>query len=225
MISKRTDTLSGDRHWLPRNLRRHLRLGVCALIFVVLMAALILAGMRPAQAVLLAFDIAALLFLAAVAWMFAHAKKDSMQRRARAQDENYWGFILTSVAVAAIALVALVVELHGSKHGGLLEIALAACTLLLTWLFTNTVFTLHYAHEFYGEGTGKHWGLDFPGTKEPDYWDFTYFAFCLGMTFQVSDVEISERAIRRVVAAHALIAFFFDVVIIALTVNVVAGIA
>ena len=215
----------GGPDWLPHNLRRHLRLSLCALLFVVLMVGLILGGMRPALGMLLAFDIAALLFLAAVAWMFAHAKTGSIQRRARAQDENYWGFILTSVAVAAIALVALVVELHGSKHGGLLEIALAACTLLLTWLFTNTIFTLHYAHEFYGEGAGKHWGLDFPGTKEPDYWDFTYFAFCLGMTFQVSDVEITERAIRRVATVHALIAFFFDVVIIALTVNVVAGIA
>lgn len=225
MTSGKPGDLPGGPRWLPHNLRRHLRLSLCALLFIVLMVALILSGMRPALGVLLAFDVSALLFLAAVAWMFVHAKTDSMQRRARVQDENYWGFILTSVAVAAIALVALVVELHGSKHGGLLEIALAACTLLLAWLFTNTVFTLHYAHEFYGEGAGKHWGLDFPGTKEPDYWDFTYFAFCLGMTFQVSDVGISERAIRRVATAHALIAFFFDVVIIALTVNVVAGIA
>lgn len=225
MASENPGTPLGGPNWLPRNLRRHLRLSLCGLLFVALMAGLILGGMRPALGVLLAFDIAALLFLAAVAWMFAHAKTDSMQRRARAQDENYWGFILTSVAVAAIALVALAVELHGSKHGGLPAIALAACTLLLAWLFTNTTFTLHYAHEFYGEGTGKHWGLGFPGTREPDYWDFTYFAFCLGMTFQVSDVEITERAIRRVATVHALVSFFFDVVIIALTVNVVAGIA
>ena len=225
MTEEKPGNLPRGPRWLPHTLRRHLRLGLCALLFIVLMAALILGGMRPALGVLLAFDIAALVFLIAVAWMFAHSKTDSMQRRARAQDESYWGFILSSVAVACIALVALVVELHGSKHGGILEIALAACTLLLAWLFTNTVFTLHYAHEFYGEGAGKHWGLDFPSTKEPDYWDFTYFAFCLGMTFQVSDVEITERAIRRVAAAHALIAFFFDVVIIALTVNVVAGIA
>ncbi len=100
---------------------------------------------------------------------------------------------------------------------------LATCSLLLAWLFLNTIFAVHYAHEFYGDSGGKHSGLDFPGTKEPDYWDFIYFAFVIGMTFQVSDVQISERKIRRVALVHALIAFFFNVIVIALSVNIVAG--
>lgn len=221
-----TGSSRGSRNgvqWLPRNMRRHTRLILGALLFVVLTVVLIAGGVYPAQGLLLAFDVAALVFLISIAWMFAHAKVDSMQRRARNLDENYWGFLLTSVAVAGVALVALAVELHGSKQFGVAGVVLAACTLMLTWFFINTIFTLHYAHEFYGEGTGKHRGLDFPGTRQPDYWDFAYFAFVLGMTFQVSDVDITERAMRRVVLAHSVIAFLFNVVIIALTVNVVAG--
>ena len=146
-----------------------------------------------------------------------------MRQRARKEDQSYWGFLLSSAVVAAIALIALGIELHAGKSGGLIEVVLAASSLLLTWMFLNTIFALHYAHEFYGDSGGKGSGLEFPGTKEPDYWDFVYFAFVLGMTFQVSDVEISDREIRRVALAHSVIAFFFNVVIIALSVNVVAS--
>jgi uncharacterized membrane protein len=205
------------------NLRRHSRLTLCGLIAVVLAVAFTGTGMALAHAILLAFDVAVLLFLAAIGWQFARAKQETIRRYARAADENYWGFLLISVASATIALLALAVQLHASEHGGMGQIVLAACTLVLVWLFINTVFALHYAHEFYGEGDDKHWGLDFPGTDEPDYWDFMYFSLCVGMTFQVSDVEITERGIRHVVTVQSVVAFFFNVVIIALSVNVVAG--
>lgn len=220
------DKSQGKRGWLPRmaqRISRRPRFNICALIFVVLAIALFAAGMPAMRGLLFAFDIAAVLFLAATAHMFATSRTSSMRSRARKEDEGYWGYLLSSVAVAAIALVALAMELHASKGGGLLEIVLAACSLLLAWLFINTIFTLHYAHKFYGDAGGKNAGLEFPGTREPDYWDFLYFAFVLGMTFQVSDVQISERAIRHVALAHAVIAFFFSVIIIALSVNVVAG--
>ncbi|MEO6969008.1 MAG: DUF1345 domain-containing protein [Rhodanobacteraceae bacterium] len=212
--------------WLARHLhgvRRRPRFSVCAAIFFVLIIVLIVSGMQPALGVLLAFDIATVIFLGSTVWMFAHSKTSSMRQRARTQDEGYWGFLLSSAGVSGIALVALGVELHASKGGGVIAIVLAACSLLLAWLFFNTIFALHYAHEFYGDSGGKNSGLEFPGTKEPDYWDFVYFAFVIGMTFQVSDVQISEREIRRVALAHAVIAFFFNVIIIALSVNVVAG--
>lgn len=212
--------------WLARcrhRICRRPRFNLCALLFVVLVVAMIVAGMRPQRVLLLAFDIAAVIFLAATVHMFARSRTSSMRERAREQDEGYWGFLLSSAGVAGIALVALAVELHASKGGGVIEIALAACSLLLAWLFVNTIFALHYAHEFYGDSGGKESGLVFPGTKEPDYWDFVYFALVIGMTFQVSDVQISERDIRRVALTHAVIAFFFNVIIIALSVNLVAG--
>ncbi|MEO8802711.1 MAG: DUF1345 domain-containing protein [Rudaea sp.] len=204
-------------------MRLHWRFAVSALIFLVLSIVAALFGMKLALGVLAAFDTAAVIYLATTALMFFGSNPDSMRRRARTQDQGYWGFLLIGATVSAIALVALGIELHASKTASALEIVLATCSLLLAWLFLNTIFAVHYAHEFYGDSGGKHSGLDFPGTKEPDYWDFIYFAFVIGMTFQVSDVQISERKIRRVALVHALIAFFFNVIVIALSVNIVAG--
>jgi uncharacterized membrane protein len=81
---------------------------------------------------------------------------------------------------------------------------------------------LHYAHEYYAR-SGQGTALEFPGTAEPDYWDFLYFAFVIGMTFQVSDVNIVDRDIRRIALAHGVIAFFFNLGILALSINIVAG--
>ena len=94
---------------------------------------------------------------------------------------------------------------------------------ILAWTFMNTLFSLHYAHGYYGEFGEPHKGLEFPGDEEPDYWDFAYFAFTIGMTFQVSDVQITTRYLRRVGLMHSAIAFFFNVFIIAISVNVAAG--
>ena len=221
-----TDKPKDSPGWFGRHtrrIRRRPRFSLCALLFGALTIVLIVGGMRPALGLLLAFDVATLIFLGATARMFATSQAASIRHRARKEDEGYWGYLLSSVAVTTIALVALAMELHASKGGGVLETVLAACSLLLAWLFINTTFTLHYAHEYYGEAGEKSRGLEFPGTKEPDYWDFVYFAFVIGMTFQVSDVQISERAIRHVALAHAIIAFFFSVIIIALSVNVVAS--
>ncbi len=204
-------------------MHRHPRLIASAVIFVVLLAVLILSGLRPVHCVLLAFDIAAMVFLGSTLQMIIRAETRSMRQRARKEDESYWGLLLSGAAVAAVALIALAIELHAGKSGSMLEVVLAASSLLLTWMFLNTLFALHYAHEYYGDSGGKNSGLEFPGTKEPDYWDFIYFAFVIGMTFQVSDVQINERGIRRVALAHAVIAFFFNVVIIALSVNVLAS--
>jgi uncharacterized membrane protein len=92
-------------------------------------------------------------------------------------------------------------------------------------VFVNIMFALHYAHDYYAAPDANASGLAFPGTSEPDYWDFMYFAFVLGMTFQVSDVQITSRGVRRFALMHGVLAFFFNVVIIALTVNIVAGLA
>ncbi|MGU7624645.1 DUF1345 domain-containing protein, partial [Klebsiella aerogenes] len=93
-------------------------------------------------------------------------------------------------------------------------------TLVISWLFSNTVYALHYAHLYYssdGEG-GDHGGLDFAGdAPEPDYWDFAYFSFTLGMTFQTSDTGVSSPRIRRVVLGQSMAAFVFNIGVLALT--------
>ena len=90
--------------------------------------------------------------------------------------------------------------------------------------FVHTIFSFHYAHEYYGErGDGKIGGLRFPDDREPDYRDFLYFSLVIGMTSQVSDVAITSKIIRRVTAVHGVLSFFFNLVVLALTVNMVAS--
>ncbi|WJJ93496.1 DUF1345 domain-containing protein [Neopusillimonas aromaticivorans] len=209
------------RSW--RRIRRRRHFTVSALIFVALALVLVLIGLRPELSLLLAFDSAVVTFLTTTVIMFARSDAQTIRQRVRKEDEDYWGFLLSSAAIAAVVLVALAVELNTIKSANSLHIALAVCSLILAWLFMNTIFALHYAHDYYVNSNREPVGLNFPGTSDPDYWDFLYFAFVIGMTFQVSDVQIDSRAIRRVALAHAMIAFFFNVVVIALSVNIVAG--
>ena len=95
-------------------------------------------------------------------------------------------FLVSSIAVSIVVLVALTAELHASKRGDLSDIVIAATSLVLAWLFFNAMFALHYAHRYYATRQREKPGLDFPGVVPPDYWDFAYFAFVIGMTFQVS---------------------------------------
>lgn len=216
--------------WLRRStahIRARPRLMISTLIFVLLLGSGLVTGLAVARSILLAFDVAALTFLGIVAWMFSHSDTRSMRARAAVEDNSRRGFLLSSIGISGVVLVALFAELQASGKGDLIEIVLAASSLVLSWLFMNTMFALHYAHGFYsGRGNaakdGK-CGLEFPGTEDPDYWDFMYFSIVIGMTFQVSDVQIRSRHLRRVALLHGIIAFFFNVVILALSVNLIAG--
>ena len=185
-----------------------------------------------ATCLLIAFDGGAAVFLASVWVMMATATPEGMRRRAELEDEGRYTVLILSAAVATAILLTIVFELHGLKNlpsylAGL-HTALAAGTILLSWFFMNTIFALHYAHGYYGDAdpssnykpTG---GLVFPGRPGPDYWDFLYFSFVVGMTFQVSDVQIEDHSLRRDVLIHGVLAFFFNVIIVALTINIVAG--
>ena len=104
------------------------------------------------------------------------------------------------------------------------DIALIIATLLIAWLFSNMVYALHYAHLFYSQDKGGDvGGLDFPGDGDPDYGDFIYFAFTLGMTFQTSDVAIPGRPIRRTAILHCFAAFVFNIGVLAFTINVLGN--
>lgn len=222
MATTGKDKASGD-NWLRRRLRgvrRRPHFSTAAAIFLVLLATLIGAGAALSRGMLLAFDIAAALFLASMARKFTLSTTAAIRAHEADADGGRWGVLWGSVAVASVVLVALGVELHAASDGSPVEIALATASLALAWLFLNTMFALHYAHDYYRGGAKA---LQFPGDGDPDYWDFAYFAFVIGMTFQVSDVAIADRGVRRIALAHGIIAFFFDVVILALSVNVVAG--
>jgi uncharacterized membrane protein len=178
----------------------------------------------------LAWDIGVVAFLLLAAQLFVTASPDDMPAAAEAQQEGEWTIFWLTLAVVIVSFVAVSSEFAAIKTGPAnqrpWQIALVACTLLLSWLVTHVTFAFRYAHEFYARDLGGpdvDRGLDFPEEKEPDYLDFLYFALVLGMTFQVSDVQITSRKLRRVATLHGLISFLFNTVIVAFTVNIAAG--
>jgi uncharacterized membrane protein len=213
------------------HLRSHPRL-VGAAAAALLLYFLLAGRAGVATRFLIAADGGVLVFLTAVWLMMASATPEGMRRRAEREDEGRYTILVLSVAVAIAILLTIVFELHGIKElrASLeaLHVALAAATILLSWFFMNTIFALHYAHGYYGDADPSSdykpvGGLVFPGQRQPDYWDFMYFSFVVGMTFQVSDVQIEDHGLRRGVLAHGVLAFFFNVIIVALTINIVAG--
>ncbi|HEY4145505.1 DUF1345 domain-containing protein [Pinirhizobacter sp.] len=212
----------GHRGGWFRHLRARPRWAIAGGIFLALLVILLMAGKSFNLALLTAFDAAAISFLVSIAHLFARSDSKKMKLRARAQAPGRWAVLWSSVIVAGTVLVALAIEL-GKAHDNSTWGVVAACgSLLLTWLFFNTMFAMHYAYDYYMCNNGSE-RLQFPGTKEPDYWDFLYFAAVIGMCFQVSDVQIADQYLRRTALGQSVIAFFFNVVIIAITVNVVAS--
>ena len=212
------------RRWRPLHvLRSRPRLMICAAVFVLSSGILLWLGLKPTSALLLGFDLGALLFVGVMLWNFSKATPAHMRSQARANDSGRWGVLWSAVVLSAAVMVALGSELHASKGGGLLAIVIAGGSIVLSWLFMNIMFAVHYAHGYYGDYGEQHKGLEFPDTPQPDYWDFTYFALVLGMTFQVSDVQITSRYLRRIAMMHSVIAFFFNMFVIAISVNILAG--
>lgn len=138
-------------------------------------------------------------------------------------------FVITASVVSMIAIVFLLKSVKGHSRVSVNEhILLAIAAVCVSWWLVHTIFTLRYAHLFYDTDTDEGepktaGGLIFPREKEPDYLDFVYFSFIVGMTFQVSDVEVSSREIRRLVWLHGLLSFAFNTAIVALSINVISG--
>ncbi len=197
------------------------------LLFVAVFAAglaTLVPALGPDRGIMAAFDLAALAFMVAVTPLFRRGEAASMRATARANDANRALLLAITAGTTFVILVAVHGELKGKNDA--FAIALVIVTLALAWLFSNMVYALHYAHLFYGAddgGAGDAGGLDFPGTKEPDYWDFLYFSYTLGMTFQTSDVTLSSARMRRVAIGQCLAAFVFNLGILAFTINTIGG--
>ena len=179
---------------------------------------------------ILAWDIGGLALLVLCAALFGSERRDRMAVDAERQQEGEWTVFGITLLAAVASLGAVLAEFSDTKdlpealRGW--HVALVAATLLLSWLVTHTLFALRYAHEYYERGPGPGGvlgGLSFPGDEPPDYWDFCYFSLVLGMTFQVSDVQVTSRKLRRLVTAHGVVSFVFNTVIIAVTVNIAAS--
>ena len=185
-----------------------------------LLAALRFAGCQWAHAFIYAFDVAALLFLALCAPLLRDSDVRSLRRHAAANDANR-PILLAVTGVTMLAIIAALVNIlpHATTTRAKLVIV---ATLGIAWLFSNTIYALHYAHLYYRTSNGEG-GLGFSGKERPDYGDFLYFAFTLGMTFQTSDTEVETREFRRVVTLHSLAAFLFNLGVVAFTINVLGS--
>jgi uncharacterized membrane protein len=199
--------------------------------FIVFML-LVVAGVPLASAflgwrhgLLAGFDAAALVFLASIAPIVSLHDADSIRTHGRENEANRAVIVGIAVAVMVVILVAVAVELSGKSAPDTGTVGLVIATVALAWVFGNVVFALHYAHVYYTPrpGGGDEGGLAFPGTAEPDYWDFLYFAFTLGMCFQTSDVPIRSGRLRRVATLHGAAAFVFNIGVLAFTINVLGN--
>lgn len=181
--------------------------------------------MKPEEAVVAGFNIAALGFIAASIPLFLQDQPEDLRRRG-ARDDGGRVFLLLSSAVVLAAVVASLARMIQTREALTMpDLLQVIATLILAWLFVNLIYAHHYGHMYYDQKDhGDTGGLAFPGRDDPVFADFCYFAFCIGMTSAVSDVNIESRNMRRTVTLHALLAFLFNLGILALVINVLSSV-
>ena len=201
---------------------------------------------------LIGWNIAIVTFLVLVGFMMARSTHESMRKRAQALDEGRYMVLILAMVAAVSSLAAIVFELVNLKDApgsvAALHVALSVATILTSWSFVHVIFTEHYAHGFYrdlgtdggeageseagenedgeneaGENKDRARDLRFPGQPLPDYLDFLYFSFTIGVANQTADTEILSRHMRVLVLIHSVISYFFNTIILALTINIAAS--
>lgn len=175
---------------------------------------------------LLAWDSAAIVYLLTMWSLFLRADEAEVRSRAAQEDEGVPVLMLVVLAAIIASLGAVVDAMIAAKTAAsatkALIITCAGATLVLSWLVLQSVFVLHYAHRFFGEGASKG-GIQFPGEQPTGYMDFAYLAFSVGATFQVSDNSILTSNLRKLVTVHAATAYFYNTAILALGINIIAS--
>ena len=215
--------------FLVRHIRIRPRLFAAALFGAVV--ALLLCGWSEVQTVtrlVIGWNSFACLYLVLTAHMVLQSDHDRMRSRAPQQDEGR-RTVLALVVLAALATLgailaelSVVKDLQGAER--YVHISLAGLTIVTSWAFTQVMFALHYAHDYYSaQVRGQDAGLQFPGTDKPDYGDFLYFACIIGTSAQTADVSFSSSAMRRTGLLHCVLAFFFNTTLVALTINIASG--
>jgi uncharacterized membrane protein len=194
-------------------------------ILIALVCYVVLASfVRVSQAVLLAFDIGAIFLLLSIVQLMSKATPEMILRRAERQIFGKRTVVILSVVTLGIVFLALHDELRAGKAGASAGVVFSGLSIVLAWLLLAANFAQEYAHRYVLNRRIGKGGLVFPGTPEPDYWDFMYFSLILSMACQTADVQITDGRVRRLALLHSVMAFFFNVGIISITINVLGGV-
>jgi uncharacterized membrane protein len=220
------------RRWLrllrPFTVRPRLVAGAVAGLVVYLFLP---QSLRPGTRGLIGWDGGIVLFLILTTIAMAKADQATIHRRAVQHDEGRNFILLLTIGAAIASVTVIATELAGAKGEGtklaLIHIGFTLATIILSWAFVQMIFALHYAHGYYapkrGTRTDAKGGLAFPGDEPPDYWDFLHFAIVIGVAAQTADIAIRSKEMRRVATVHSLVAFAFNTAILAMMVNLAAG--
>jgi uncharacterized membrane protein len=217
-----------------RFVRARPRLALC-LAMGIFVGLLLPHSWRPITRMLVTWNLATIAYVVLVSLMMTGETSETIRRRAAMQDEGRLVVLSLAIVAATASIFAIVAQLATLKDATgwakYLHLGLAAGTIISSWFFVHIMFALHYAHEYYDEWeTGKgiakqlRGGLEFPGTSsKPDYVDFLYFSFVIGVASQTADVNITSKTMRGVALVHCVLSFFFNTTILALTINIAAG--
>lgn len=226
-----TKQASSHAHYPPviRHLLARPRLVLSGLLgmLVVVFVPRWLAGQEVTR-LLVGWNVGAILYLVLAGRMMARSSHDRIRYRAQVQDESRIVVLVLVVLAAVASLAAIVAELATARdmHGLLryAHIGLAALTIFTSWFFTQVMFAIHYAHDYF-IGLARHGikGLQFPGDETPDYGDFFYCACIIGTSGQTADVSFVSKPMRHVALVHSVLAFFFNTTLVALTINIASG--
>jgi uncharacterized membrane protein len=212
-------------HRVVRMVHNHSRLFIGMVAGFALYVA-VFSFLKASTRLLVAWDLGVFVYLILAFREFLRFDYDRVRARAAEEDEGGFLLLVIVIAAAVTSLGAVVTELGGAhalpSPAQTWTFALVTVTTLLSWCLIHVLLAFHYAREFYRAGDAGGC-LSFPNEKRPDYWDFVYFSFVIGMTFQVSDVQVTSRKMRHIVVAHGIVSFFFSVAILALTVNIGAS--
>ena len=185
--------------------------------------------LQQSTRIIIAWNLGVVCFLGLVFMMMGRATLSKIKSQAQKQDESRWIILGVVVLAACISLWAIVFMLNGDKNLTqsilVLHLVLSLFTIFSSWLLIHVMFALHYAHLYYSDRqlTLETTPLEFPGEKSPDYADFLYLSLGIGMTCQVADVQIASRMLRRFTLVHQVLAFFFNTLILALAINIMAS--
>lgn len=230
MIPPQKSTQNQVKKKLPHRWRIRSRL-ILSAIFSFISSFFLPSWFSLSAQILCIWNVGMICFLVSTGMLMLQATPKTMSRNAKSQDEGRLVILSLISAAACASILAITFILKETKNQDLsiviAHVILAVITIIGSWLLLHTIFAMHYAHEYYQhhktENNCNAGGLDFPEDIEPDYWDFLYFSCVIGMTSQVSDVQITSKFLRRLSLFHSIISFFFNTIILSMTINIIAG--